>query len=91
MNENKQEPEWLDRVRKTYNFHCDKRADDDKWTIRQTAIELKRSIGPVSEELKVASWLRTHGHILLKFDYIHEAIEWIRSQKHKQFTKDFEI
>ena len=81
-------PEWLDRVKKTYYFHVSKLKENPKHTIAATAKELKRPIGPVSEELKVASWLRTHETQLYKFDYLHEAIEWIRSQKHKHLDGD---
>lgn len=80
MNKN---PDWLDRVKATHAFHVNRLKQDESWTIAQTAKLLKRGIGPVSEDLKVASWLKTHSHIIEKFEYFSEAIEWIRVRKHK--------
>ena len=80
-------PEWLDRVKKTYYHHVKAIKDNPKHTIAETAKELNRSLGPVSEDLKVASWLRTHSHQLEKFEYFKDAIEWIRSQKHKHLDE----
>ena len=81
-------PEWLARVKATHRFHTEKLRDNPKWTIAQTSKLLKRAIGPVSEELKVASWLRTHATHLEEFEFFHEAIEYIRERKHKMLTED---
>lgn len=86
-----EKPEWLDRVKKTYYFHINQLKDNRKHTIADTAKLLKRAIGPVSEELKVASWLRTHESQLFKFEYIKDAIEWIRSQKHKHIYEENDL
>jgi len=81
-------PEWLDKVKKTYYHHQAAVAKNPKHTLAMTAKELNKAIGPVSEELMVAQWLKTHEAQLFKFDYIKEALEWIRSQKHKQLESD---
>lgn len=81
-------PEWLDRVKKTYYHHVKALKENPKHTIAQTANELKRSIGPVSEELKVAEWLKTHQIQLYKFEHFSDAIEWVRKQKHKNLDEN---
>lgn len=86
--EKEPKPEWLERVLETKRFHAEHLKDDKNWTIKQTAILLRRGIGPVSEELKVASWLRTHREELLQFEFIHEAIEFIRSKKHHHLIEE---
>ena len=74
MKKEEKEPEWLERVKATHRFHISRLKDNPKHTIKQTAKILKRAIGPVSEELKVASWLRTHYDQLIEFKYLHEVI-----------------
>jgi len=81
-------PEWLERVKATHTFHISRLKQDEDWTIAQTARLLKRGIGPVSEDLKVASWLKTHSHILEEFEYFSEVIEWIRKRKHKLMIEE---
>lgn len=83
-------PEWLARVKATHKLHVERLKVNPRHTIGETAKELKRAIGPVSEELKVASWLRTHSTQLREFEYIHEAVEYIRERKHKMLTEDIE-
>lgn len=80
---NKNKPEWMERVKATHTFHISRLRQDEDWTIAKTAKLLKRAIGPVSEDLKVASWLKTHASILEEFEFFSEAIEWIRKKKHK--------
>jgi len=85
------EPEWLERVIATHKFHVEKKREDPKWSQRQTATALKRAIGPVSEELKVAQWLRTHSTQLKRFEYIKEALEWIRKRQHDSLIQDTDL
>lgn len=83
MSDSPSKPEWYERVKATYYYHVKRCKENPKHTISATASELKRAIGPVSEELKVAQWLKTHESQLFKFEYFKDAVEWIRSQKHK--------
>lgn len=83
-------PEWLERVKATHTFHINRIRQDPAWTIAQTAKLLKRGIGPVSEDLKVAEWLKSHGTKLEGFKYFSEAIEWIRVRKHKLLLGDLD-
>lgn len=88
MNEKK--PEWLARVKETHRFHIQHIKDNPKHTIADTCKLLKRSIGSVSQELKVASWLRTHSAQLEEFEFFHQAIEYIRQRKHKLLTEELD-
>lgn len=82
------EPEWLSGVLATHKFHVIKKRENPKWTMRDTAKALHKALGPVSEELKVAQWLRTHSTDLKKFEYLGEAIKWIRSKQHDSLVQE---
>ncbi len=77
---------WLDRAISTYNYHCDKRADNDNWTVAKTALSLHRSVGGVSEDILVANWIKMYGNID-RFTYFKDALEFIRSSKKERMTK----
>lgn len=87
----KNKPSWLERVKATHSFHINRLKQDDSWTIAQTAKLLKRGIGPVSEDLKVAQWLKTHGNKLEEFEFFSEAIEWIRAKRRKMMMEGIDI
>ena len=84
----KKTPDWVEKVKATHRFHVSRLREDKGWTMKKTAKVLNRAIGPISEELMVASWLRTHSAQLEEFDYLHEAVEYIRERKHKILTED---
>jgi hypothetical protein len=78
--------EWVERVIKTQNFHIDNiKSHEKRWTVRDTARELKRSLGSISQDLMLALWFRTHREVLEKMEY-KDAIEYVRSRKHKMLT-----
>ena len=83
MEESKREPEWLDRVKSTNRYHKERLRENHKHTIAKTAKSLKRSLGSVAQELKVAQWLKTHERELLECEYFHEAIEFVRDKQHQ--------
>lgn len=72
---------WLERAKETYRFHARKKRENKKWLIADTAKSLKRSLGSICEDLKIASWYKTHACRLEKFDYAKDALEWIRSKE----------
>lgn len=83
MNEKKEpKPDWLDRVKATHAFHITKLREDSKWTVTKSAKALNRSIGSVSQELVVFGWLKSHYDEMIKIEYFHEVIEWVRKKKH---------
>jgi len=60
INSHKPIPSWQERVRGTEKFHKDLIRKNIKHTMHDTAKILRRSIGSISEDLMLASWLRTH-------------------------------
>lgn len=77
----KAEPDWIEKVKATHKFHVARLKEDKKWTLKKTAKVLNRSIGSISQDLMACHWLRTHYDKLVKFDYLHEALEFIRERK----------
>lgn len=80
--------DWLTRAKETYRFHARKKKENKKWLIADSAKALKRSLGSICEDLKIASWFKTHPTKLEKFDYAKDALEWIRS-KEDEIDVDF--
>lgn len=74
---------WLDRARETSRFHYSNLKETPSWTLSKTAALLKRSIGSISEDLLIASWLKTHSKEIEKFEYARDALEFIREKKMK--------
>lgn len=91
MTTEKIEPDWLSRVKEVHKFHINKLKENPKWRIEDTAKELQQSKGLTSEQLKVASWLRSHSAHLEQFEYFKDAIEFIRARAHKFKTEDIDL
>lgn len=72
---------WLERAKETHRFHCQKKKENKKWRIQDTAKFLKRSLGSISEDLLIASWLKTHKSKIEHFDYAYEALAFIREKE----------
>lgn len=72
---------WLDRAIEIHRFHVTQLRDEPGWTIVKTARILNRSVGSVSEDLLIASWLKTHEKQLKRFDSMREALAFVRSKK----------
>jgi hypothetical protein len=51
---------WQERARDTEKFHKDLLRKNEKHRIQDTADILHRSLGSISEDLCLASWLKTH-------------------------------
>lgn len=73
---------WQEKARETYKYHAQRVKENPKHRIVDTAKELKRSEGGVNEDIVIASWLRTHKQ-LEESKSRREALEFIRSRKHK--------
>ena len=78
---------WLERAVSTYNYHCQQLNEDESWTIEDTAKSLRRSSGGISEDLLIASYLRTHRDKIKEFKYAYQALEFIRSRKKRMMTE----
>lgn len=74
---------WLSRSIITYNFHASQLKEKPKWTIRDTAKALKRSLGSVSEDMQLASWAKSHRPQMERFETAKEALEFIRDRKRR--------
>ena len=79
---------FLIKAKDTYKFHRAKLLLSDDWTIARTATALRRSLGSVSEDLLIIKWYKTHEDKIDKFDYQHEALEWIRRKQKEQDTDE---
>lgn len=79
-----EQQKWLERAKATYKFHRSRLISNDKWTIAMTAKDLRRGIGPVSEDLLIARWCKTHEKQLEKFKYAYEAIGYIKEKQDEQ-------
>jgi hypothetical protein len=80
----KQQQKWIIKAKETYKFHRSKLLSTDDWTLNMTSKILKRSLGSISEDLLIAKWLKTHEKQLEKFEYMYEALEFIREKQKEQ-------
>ena len=83
------EPEWITKAIKTKNIHFHMKNNNSKWRIQDTAKLLKRSIGSISEDLLLASWLRSHRVYFDRFDYAKDALAYIRKKEREIELEDF--
>lgn len=83
---------WQLRVRQVNNFHLDHLKVDPKWRIEDTARELNRSIGRVSEDLMLAEWIRVDKHRvqLEKMKYINDALLYVRKMKRMRILDTYD-
>lgn len=85
---------WIDRAKQTHQFHCQRirvnKDKDIKWRLKDTAKALGRSVGSISEDLLIASWLKTHSEQLKRFDFAWEALRYIRLRKEEMQLDEVE-
>ena len=74
---------WLEKAEEVFRFHRSKLLAHDNWNVEDTASALSRSIGSVSEDLKIARWYRTHKEKIESFEYAKEALKWIKEEEKK--------
>ena len=72
---------WIDRCMDVHSFHVSQLREEPSWTMDKTAKALNRSIGSVSQDLLLASWMRTHEKQLRRFSSAKDALDFIRSRK----------
>ena len=72
---------WTEKVIAVYNFHVERLRVDKSWTLQNTADELGRSLGTISQYIMLAHWLRTHENKLRSFKSSTAAIEWVKDKK----------
>ena len=72
---------WLARALEIQAYHISCLKSDPNWTIEKTAKSLSRSLGSVSQDLLIASWLRSHEKQLRRCSSAREALQFIRSKR----------
>lgn len=71
---------WQERCILTNEFHHKKAKELKHWGVRNTANELRRSVGSISEDLQLAHWLKVYP-ALEKFKLISDALHYIRQRR----------
>lgn len=82
---------WVSRCVDIHNFHVSQVKAVPGWTVEETAKSLCRSVGSVSQDLLLASWLRTHEKQLKRFRNAKDALEFVRARKREMKTQELEI
>jgi len=82
---------WIQRAVDIHNFHVSQLKAESNWTVDKTAKALNRSIGSVSQDLLLASWLKTHEKQLRRFSSAKDALEFIRNRKKEMNTQELDI
>ena len=82
---------WLDRAIQVYNYHIGLCRGEKAWTIEKTAKSLNRSVGSVSQDITVASWVKTHEKQLRRFRSMKDALEWIKDKKIEMRNTEIEL
>jgi len=74
---------WQRRCCETAKIHKDYLRSDNKWSIKDTAKELNRSVSRISDDLTIAKWLSDDefGERINRMGSIDEAIKFIRAKK----------
>lgn len=72
---------WIIRVLKTHEFHINRCRERSDWTVGETATALNRSHGSISEDLLLASFLKTHEIQLSRMSTMRDALEFVRKKK----------
>lgn len=82
--------DWLSRAVQVHNYHVAQCKDEPGWTLQKTADALSRSIGSVSQDMKVAGWVKTHYKQLKRFRSLKDALEFVKN-KEREMVKEIEI
>lgn len=72
---------WIDRAVDIRRFHIQQLKDESHWTVEKTARLLNRSIGSVSQDLLLASWLKTHEKQIRRCSSLRDALSWIHARQ----------
>lgn len=80
-------PSWQERVITVSRYHSARCKEDPNHTLAKTAEELNRGIGRISEDLTIASWMKTHPRVE-KFKNPAQALDWIRQKKREMKVMD---
>lgn len=76
-------PEWITRVRVTAIFYANQIKENPKYTLRDLQKDLNRSIGRLSEDLMLHSFMKTHPKVET-YRKVTDAVEYCRKLKKLQ-------
>jgi hypothetical protein len=82
---------WLDRAIQLHNYHVSMCKTEPRWTIEKTAQDLNRSLGSVSQDLTIASWVKTHAKQLRRFKSRNDALHYIKVKKAEMRSEEIDI
>lgn len=82
---------WIAKCIDIHNFHVLQMRGEPGWTVEKTAKSLCRSVGSVSQDLLLASWLKTHEKQLRKFKNAKDALEFVRNKKREMRTQELDL
>ena len=83
--------DWVTKCIDIHNFHVSQLKSESNWTVEKTSHALNRSVGSVSQDLLIASWLRTHEKQLRRFRCAKDALEFIRDKKKEMKSQELEL
>lgn len=73
---------WQERCRQVDIYHRSELVCNPNWRVADTAEELDRSIGRISEDLMLASWMKTDPKVE-RFENMSDALNYVRKKKHE--------
>ncbi len=78
--------QWMERVETTQSYHKEKLRLNSKHRLKDTAKELNRSIGRISEELQLAAALKDEvmKKKLERFKHIEDALDFLKDRRKEQ-------
>lgn len=72
---------WLQRARKTGEFHARMLRENDAWTADETARVFDRKKSSIYDDLLICQWLKSHERELTRFRTLEQALLFIRSKR----------
>ena len=82
---------WITTCIDIHNFHVGQLKGESNWTVEKTAKALSRSVGSVSQNLLLASWLKTHEKQLKRFRSAKDALEFVRAKKKEMRIQELDL
>lgn len=80
LRQNLKKPTWQERANSVATYHAGRCREDHNHTIEKTAQELNRSIGRISEDITLSSWMKTSPRVS-KFKNPTQALDYIKQRK----------
>lgn len=81
---------WQERCKKTAIYHARRCKENSDHRIEDTAKELNRSQGRISQDIQLAKWMQTHPRVE-QFKNPTQALDYIgRKKKEMKLNEDFD-